>query len=58
MVGDIGNAYLEAFTQEKVYIVAGEDFGPELEGHTLLIDKALNGLRTSGERFHEFPDGH
>jgi hypothetical protein len=52
MVGDIGNAYLEAHTKEKVYIVAGPDFG-ELEGHTLLINKALYGLRTSGARFHD-----
>lgn len=52
MVGDIGNAYLEAFTKEKVYFVAGPEFG-EREGHTLVIVKALYGLRTSGARFHE-----
>ena len=52
MVGDIGNAYLEATTKEKVYFVAGPEFG-ELEGHTLIIHKALYGLRTSGARFHE-----
>jgi Reverse transcriptase (RNA-dependent DNA polymerase) len=44
---DVGNAYLEAKTKEKVYIVAGPEFGP-MEGHTLLIDKALYGLRSSG----------
>lgn len=49
---DVGNAYLEAKTKEKVYIVAGEGFG-ELEGHTLIIVKALYGLRTSGLRWHE-----
>ena len=37
---DIGNAYLEAFTKEKVYVVAGPEFGP-LEGHKLIIIKAL-----------------
>ena len=52
MVGDIGNAYLEAYTKEKVYFIAGKEFG-ELEGHTLIIVKALYGLRTSGARFHE-----
>ena len=52
MVGDIGNAYLEAYTKEKVYIIAGPEFG-DREGHTLIIDKALYGLRTSGARFHE-----
>jgi len=51
-VGDVGNAYLEAETKEKVYIIAGSEFG-ELEGHTLIIFKALYGLRTSGARYHE-----
>jgi hypothetical protein len=50
--GDIGNAYLEAYTREKVYFVAGPEFG-QLEGHTLIIVKALYGLRTSGARFHD-----
>ena len=49
---DIGNAYLEAKTQEKVYIVAGHEFGP-LEGHILVINKALYGLQSSGLRWHE-----
>ncbi|MEL7079570.1 MAG: reverse transcriptase domain-containing protein, partial [Cyanobacteria bacterium J06582_2] len=52
MVGDVGNAYLEAYTKERVYIVAGPEFG-ELEGHILIIVKALYGLRTSGARYHE-----
>ena len=49
---DIGNAYLEATTKEKVYIVAGPEFG-ELEGHILIINKALYGLRSSGVRWSE-----
>ena len=49
--GDIGNTYLEAHTSEKVCICAGSEFGP-LEGHLLVIEKALYGLRTSGARFH------
>ena len=49
---DVGNAYLEAKTQEKVFIVAGPGFG-ELEGHTLVIYKALYGLRSSGARWHD-----
>ena len=48
-VTDIGNAYLEAHTKESVYIIAGPEFA-ELEGHTLLIIKALYGLRSSGLR--------
>ena len=49
---DVGNAYLEAKTKEKVYIVGGPEFG-SLEGHTLLIDKALYGLRSSGLCWHQ-----
>ena len=49
---DIGNAYLEAKTKEKVYIIGGTGFG-ELEGHTLIIYKALYGLKSSGARWHE-----
>ena len=52
MCGDIGNAYLEAYTKEKVYIVAGPEF-EELEGHVMKIVKALYGLRSSGARFHD-----
>jgi hypothetical protein len=43
----IGNAYPEAYTSEKVYIIAGPEFG-EREGHILIISKALYGLQSSG----------
>ncbi len=49
---DIGNAYLEAVTSEKVYIIAGAEFGIQ-EGSVLIIYKALYGLRTSGLRWHD-----
>ena len=42
---DIGNAYLEAKTKEKLYVVAGPEF-EELEGHILVIYKALYGLKS------------
>ena len=40
---DIGNAYLEAFTDENLYIVAGPEF-QELEGYILIFLTALYGL--------------
>eukprot|EP00934_Nitzschia_sp_Nitz4_P007134 Nitzschia sp. Nitz4//scaffold846_size1981//130//1963//NITZ4_009307-RA/size1981-snap-gene-0.4-mRNA-1//1//CDS//3329559005//7124//frame0 len=49
---DVGNAYLEAYTQEKVCIIAGPEFG-SLAGHILIIVKALYGLKSSGLRWHE-----
>jgi len=47
---DIGNAYLEAKTREKLCIIAGAEFG-ELDGHTLAMFKACYGAMTSGNRF-------
>ena len=53
-VTDVGNAYLEAYTEEKVYFIAGPEFMGK-EGHTMIIRKALYGLKSSGlkcwERF-------
>ena len=49
---DIGNAYLEAYTDEKLVFVAGPEFG-DLEGHLLRIDKAQYGLKSSGKRWAE-----
>ena len=53
---DIGNAYLEAFTDEKLYIVAGPAF-QELEGYILIFLKALYGLKSSGKRWAEVIHG-
>ena len=53
---DIGNAYLEAFTDEKLYIVAGPEF-QELEGYILIFLKALYGLKSSGKRWTEVIPG-
>ena len=49
---DIGNAYLESYTKEKVYIKAGAKFGAQA-GHYLIISKALYGLKSSGLCWHE-----
>jgi Reverse transcriptase (RNA-dependent DNA polymerase) len=40
---DIGNAYLEAFTSEKVYVIAGPEVG-EREVHIFIISTSLYGL--------------
>ena len=49
---DIGNAYLEAYTSEKVCFIAGGEFG-ELAGHLIIIIKALYGFKSSGLRWHD-----
>jgi hypothetical protein len=50
---DIGNAFLYGKTKEKVYIIAGPEFGASLHGKNLIIDTPLYGLKTSAARFHE-----
>ena len=45
LVGDINTAYLNAFTEEKVYSRAGPEFGQK-EGCTLIVEKALYGLKS------------
>ena len=49
---DIGNAYLESYTKEKVCFRAGPEFG-DREGHLMVVIKALYGLKSSGKRWHE-----
>ena len=51
--GDIGNAFLYGKTKEKVYLITGPEFGPELGGKRFIIDKALYRLKSSSARFHE-----
>ena len=51
LCGDIGNAFIQATTNEKVYTRVGNEFG-EHAGKIALIVKALYGLTTSAERFH------
>jgi hypothetical protein len=37
----------------KVYITVGTEFGANLHGKNLIIDKSLYGLKNSAARFHE-----
>ena len=49
---DVGSAFLYGYTKEKVYVIAGPEFGA-LQGKPLIIYRGLYGLRTSAARFHE-----
>ena len=53
---DIGNAHLETTTKEKLYIVSCPEI-KELQGHILVVHKALHGLKSSGlgwsQRIHD-----
>ena len=55
MTGNIGNAYLNANTEENIYTHTGielELVGIMAEGTLLEVIKALYGLPTSGNRLH------
>jgi hypothetical protein len=47
LAGDIGNAYINAETKEKIYVRCGPEFGSELEGRIAILKKALYGLKSS-----------
>ena len=49
---DVGNAYLEAYTDEKLCIIAGPEF-KELQGHLLIMIKPLYGTHSGGARWHD-----
>ena len=50
MNGDVGNAFPNADTEEKIYTRAGIEFG-ERHGCVVEIVKALYGLSTSARRW-------
>ena len=51
--GDIQYAYLTAPNKEKIYCIAGPEFGPD-EGKVMLITRALYGLKSTGAAFRSF----
>ena len=50
---DISGAYLNANAAEKVYTIAGREFGAEKEGRVVVITRALYGLRSSGKAWRD-----
>ena len=51
LCGDVGNAYVNAYTAERVYAIAGPEFG-EKEGSVVIVRKALYGLKSSSSQWH------
>ena len=49
---DTGNAYLEAWTKEKIFVAAGLEFD-ELEGPIFMMVKTLYGTRSGGSCWHD-----
>ncbi|KAI2490433.1 Reverse transcriptase (RNA-dependent DNA polymerase) [Fragilaria crotonensis] len=50
---DISGAYLNANAAEKVYTIAGKEFGSDKEGRVVVITRALYGLRSSGKAWRD-----
>ena len=50
MMGDIDNAFIHAYTKEKIYIKDRPEFG-DRAGSIAIIVRELYGLTTSAERF-------
>jgi len=50
---DVQGAYLNAPTKEKVYTIAGLEFGADKVGRPVLIVRALYGLKSSGARWRD-----
>jgi hypothetical protein len=50
---DTGNTFLYGKIKGKVYITAGPEFGANLHGKNLIMDKSLYELKTSAVRLHE-----
>ena len=49
---DISTAFLYGKTREKVYVVAGKEFG-EHAGKNMIIEEGLYGLKPSAARFYK-----
>ena len=49
---DVGNAYLEAYTDPNLCIIVGPEF-KELQAHLLIMIKTLHGTRSGGARWHD-----
>jgi hypothetical protein len=52
MAADVRNAYLQAPVREKVHTTAGPEFGPNNIGKTVIVVRAMYGLKSSGATWH------
>ena len=51
MAADVRNAYLQATTPEKNFVICGPEFGIENIGKKAIITRALYGRKVSGRDF-------
>ena len=51
LCSDIGNAYVSAYTNKKLYSISGDELGKAMKGGVVIIVRALYILRSSSERW-------
>ena len=51
--GDISCAFLQSQCKEKIYTIAGPEFGPKLQGKVLVMNKSIYRLHSVSASFHE-----
>jgi hypothetical protein len=52
LAANVGNVYLQAPAREKVHTTAGPEFGPHRVGQTVIVVRAMYGLKSSGAAWH------
>jgi hypothetical protein len=52
LMADVSNAYLNAYTNEKIYTKCGPEFGNDLCGKLAIMKKSLYGLKSSAASWH------
>ena len=52
LAGDVGNAFLNAETKEKIFTKGGLEFGPEMVNRIAIPQNGLYGLKSSSNRWH------
>jgi len=52
LCGDISQAFIQAYTKEKVFVRCGPEFG-SYAGMLAVVERALYGMKGSSEAFHE-----
>ena len=53
LMADVSNAYLNAYTSEKIYTRCGQEFGINLKGKLAIIKKSLYGLKSTAASWHQ-----
>jgi hypothetical protein len=52
LAADIGNAYLQAPVSEQVHTTPSPEFGPSSQGQSVIVVRAIYGLKSSGAAWH------